>query len=105
MSSPDDVNERLKDNLIKARQEGDKTVEGDTLNELGLSFEKSKEFDTVLACYLLASNIREELKDPAVRLTQSNIRRLMTTLGGKEFNGMMKRVGPKAGKIVEEILK
>jgi len=104
MSSVDDII-RLKDRVERARQEGDKGSEGDGLNELGIAFEKSQEYDKALPCYLLARRIREELKDPEARLTQSNIDRLIAALGGKRFSQLMRRVGPRADKVVEKILK
>jgi hypothetical protein len=104
MSSVDGIL-RLKDRIERARQEGDKLAEGESLSELGLDFEKSQEYDKALACYLLAMRIGEELKDPEARLTQSNIDRLIAALGGKRFSQLMRRVGPKADKVVEKILK
>jgi hypothetical protein len=38
-----------------------------------------------LACYLLAEDIRLEIKDPELKRTQSNLKKLKDKLGKKKF--------------------
>ena len=42
-------------------------------DDLGFALQTEKKFREALACYLLAKNIRIQIKDPNLKITESNI--------------------------------
>jgi hypothetical protein len=53
-------------------------MEGNNLNNLGAAFEDEKKqmYREALACYLLARDIRIQIKDPELKTTESNLKAL-----------------------------
>jgi len=79
-------------------------MEGNNLNNLGYAFQNEKKHKEALACYLLAKEIRIEIKDPNLKTTESNISRLKEALGKKRFEKLVKEVEPAAEEIVKKVL-
>ena len=57
-----------------------------------------------LACYLLASEIRREIRTPEIETTENNIYELKTKIGKTNFQKLMAAVEPKAEEIIQGIL-
>ena len=74
------------------------------LNNLGVVFENTKNYEEALACYLHAKAIRTEIKDPNLKTTEANIKELKEKLGEKEFNKLKKEVTPRNGQIINGLL-
>ena len=91
--------------LVIAREIGDRWGEGIDLNNLGVALEEKKKYHEALACYIIAKDIRTQIKDPNIKTTESNIDALKGTLGKKEYDRLMTDVVPKAEEIVREMLK
>jgi len=90
--------------LLIAQEIGDKRGEGNHLNNLGVAFENTKNYKEALACYLRAKDIRTEIKNPNLKTTESNIKKLEEKLGEKEFKKLETEVAPKAEEIVKSLL-
>ncbi|MCX9076293.1 MAG: tetratricopeptide repeat protein, partial [Candidatus Methanoperedens sp.] len=90
--------------LAIAQEIGDRRGEGARLNNLGFVFQNEKKYRDALACYLLAKDIRTQIKDPELKRTESNLKNLMEKLGEKEFEKLIKEVDPEAEEIVRKLL-
>ena len=87
-----------------AREIGNRRGEGNCLNNLGVAFEDENKYRDALACYLLAKGIRIEIKDPDIKMTESNLIALKDKLGEKEFEKLLAEVMPEAEEIIMKIL-
>jgi len=90
--------------LAIAKEIGDRHGEGTLLNNLGVAFMDLEKYDLALACYLLASEIRIEIRTPEIKTTENNISRLKTKIGKSKFQKLMDTVEPKAEEIIHRIL-
>ncbi|HIH44645.1 MAG TPA: tetratricopeptide repeat protein [Candidatus Methanoperedenaceae archaeon] len=90
--------------LAISREIGDRRGEGNRLNNLGVALKKIKKYKGAIACCLLARKIYEELKDPNIRTTESNLNELEEILGKKQFENLKKEVEQVKDKIVLELL-
>jgi tetratricopeptide (TPR) repeat protein len=90
--------------LAIAQEIGDRRGEGNSLNNLGVDFMDEKKYMEALACYLLAREIRIQIKDPNLKTTESNLNSLMEKLGKKKFEKLMAEVAPRAQEIVRKML-
>ncbi len=90
--------------LVIDKEIGDRRGEGADLNNLGGAFQGETKHREALACYLLAKDIRREIKDPEIKTTESNLNALKEKLGEKEFEMLLAEVAPAAEEIVMEIL-
>ena len=67
-------------------------------------FEDLEKYDLALACCLLASEIRREIRTPEIKTTENNISMLKTKIGKRKFQKLMDTVEPKAEEIIQSIL-
>jgi tetratricopeptide (TPR) repeat protein len=87
-----------------AHERGDTGYEAIMLNNLGVVFVEEKRYKEALACYLLAKDIRLQIEDPILRVTESNLKDLEVKLGRREFEILASEVAPRAVEIVRKIL-
>ena len=90
--------------LAIVRDIGDRRGEGTWLNNLGFAFMNENKYREALACYLLAKGMRIEIKDPDIKMTESNLIVLKDKLGEKEFEKLLAEVAPEAEEIIMKIL-
>ncbi len=62
--------------LAISQEIGDRRGEGSHLNNLGFALINVNKYKEALACYLLARDIRAEIKDPNLKTTEDNIKTL-----------------------------
>jgi len=91
--------------LVIAQEIGDPRGEGNCLNNIGAVLKDQKKYHDALACFILAEKIRNKIKDPNVKTTESNINSLKETLGKKEYDLLMTEVAQNTEEIVKEMLK
>jgi len=90
--------------LAIAKEIGDRRGEGAWLNNLGAAFQDEKKYTEALACYLLAREIRIQIKDPELKRTESNLNILKEKFGKKEFEKQRAQTTPRAQEIVKMLL-
>jgi len=83
---------------------GDRRAEGTGLNNLGSAFQTQEKYTEALACYLLAREIRIQIKDPNLKTTESNLKNLKEILGKKKFEKLMAKTALEAQEIVRKML-
>ncbi len=70
----------------------------------GAAFDDEKKYREALACFLLAKDIRIQIKDPELKTTESNLVNLKEKLGKKEYEKLAAEVAPRADEIVRKML-
>ena len=86
------------------REIGDRRGEAKLLNILGAVLEDANKYKEVLACFLLAKNIRSQIEDPELKTTELNLKNLEEKLGRKKFEMLLAEVAPGVEEIVRKML-
>jgi tetratricopeptide (TPR) repeat protein len=90
--------------LAISQEIGDRRGEGSHLNSLGFAIINENKYKEALACYLLARDIRTQIKDPNLKTTEDNIKALKDKLGENKFKELEAEVMPEVAEIVKKML-
>ena len=88
-----------------SKEVGDREGEAKALQTTGLLYFKQYHYDVALACFLLASNILDELHSPYLMETQRSLKILREAMGNDEFTELATQVEPQAQQIIEQALR
>jgi tetratricopeptide (TPR) repeat protein len=75
-----------------------------TSNNIGALLANMGKREEALACFFVVGKIYIQLKDPNIKLTVLNLKKLKDEFGENEFEKLMKEVEPRAEEIIREML-
>jgi tetratricopeptide (TPR) repeat protein len=90
------------DSLNVFRGLGDREEEATTLYEMGLLSFEQEDYDTALACFLIARKYLEEVQSSKQREVERHIDILRAKIGEKRFDALLARVKPTMLRIIAQ---